>query len=144
MADALGKLIRLHRRQLDEKRRALVQQEAELAALNDRLDDLEAERDREQTLSRGDLDMARAFPAYLARYRARRADLVAAITAKQAAVEQARAVVAEAFQEVKRYEIALENREKREEAERNRAEQALLDELGLDAFRRAQSGSGKG
>ena len=49
--------------------------------------------------------------------------------------------VAEAFAELKKYEITKANRERREQEEANRIEQNLLDEMGL-AMHRRNSGEG--
>ena len=81
---ALDSLIRLHRWQVDERRRNLAQSQAEVA---------------EQ-------------------------------------IERSRAALAEAFQEVKRYEIMAANRARQQQRRAARREQGVLDDLGTEAFRR--------
>ena len=46
--------------------------------------------------------------------------------------------IREAYQELKTFEITQENREKREAAELERKNNAVLDEIGLTLYRRKQ------
>ena len=46
--------------------------------------------------------------------------------------------IREAYQELKTFEITQENREKREAAELERKNNAVLDEIGLTLYRRRQ------
>src|SRR5919199_4442162 len=103
---ALETLIRVHRWQLDERR----QQLGELDRLADklrlerrRLDDEDAAEQRAAALSH---EASLAYPNYAAALRDRRAKLDASIAGVEEQIVRARDALAEAFQEVKRYELA--------------------------------------
>ncbi len=60
------------------------------------------------------------------------------------AIDAARAEVREAFQEVKKYELARDNYERREREKVARREQRELDELGANMHRRKKASGGEG
>lgn len=135
---SLKTVIRLHKWQLDEKRRAL----AELQNLRDRLlaerHRLEQEMLHEQQVARNDPVAAFGYAAFAraALERGRRLQDSIAQVERQIAV--ASDEMAEAFQELKRYELAEEERVKREREKLRRREEAMLDETALVGFRRRQ------
>jgi flagellar FliJ protein len=136
---ALDGLIRLYKWQLDERR----QQVAELERLEDRLkselkklhDDVAAE----QRVAAASEDAARAWSGWSAVAAARRKTLETSIAEAQEQMVRAREALAEAFQEVKRYEIALAAREKREKIALSRRAQQRQDEIALQTYRNRRS-----
>ncbi|MBU2090142.1 MAG: flagellar FliJ family protein, partial [Alphaproteobacteria bacterium] len=76
------------------------------------------------------------YGAYLAEARLRRAVIEACIKMLQDEARKAHDEVAEAFAELKKYEITQENRDRQAQEEANRREQDSLDEMGLAMFRR--------
>lgn len=133
---ALEQLIRLHRWQLDEKRR----RSADLTRLAERLRgeiaQLEAELRREQEMAAGSIELRRTFAGYASATRSRCAKLTASAREVEAELEQVREEIAEAFQELKRHEQAFSNRQARRQAMLRRREQIASDEIGLAMFRR--------
>ena len=133
---ALQSMIRVHSWVLEEKRRGL----AEIQAFVDKLkndialldQNIEAERGVTGRLEEANL----AFPAFVAAALDRRKRLCETISNLEQQVDEARDAVAEAFQELKAYEMAYENQERREAAGRARAERIGQDELGIDLYRR--------
>ena len=134
--NSLKQLIRLHRWNLDEKRRKL----NEFESLRDRMlgdiAELEQLAERETEIAAQNREGAMAFPQFFSVLLERRRKLTNSLGEVEVAIEEARERLAEAFQEVKRYEIAAENAAKREADKRRLKETTLENELGLESFRR--------
>jgi len=127
----LAALIRLHTWRLDEKRREL----ADLQRLEDQfLEDgrrLEAEMAAEQEFAKTSDSGAFSYGGFAVGVIERRKRIEASIDEVRRRIDDKRAEVAEAFQELKRYEITQAERLKRERAEADRRTQADLDEISL-------------
>ncbi|MHA1535916.1 MAG: hypothetical protein ACTSUD_00035 [Alphaproteobacteria bacterium] len=136
---ALPNLIRLHRWQLDERRRAVADLESLRLAINEDIERLEAEIGRESGASRELTKGVALFPSYFVNARARRARMDASVDEIAASLDAARDEAAKAYQELRKYETVLENHERQEELAENRREQAEQDEIGLGIFRRRAS-----
>ncbi len=134
--NSLKQLIRLHRWNLDEKRRKLT----EFESLRDRMlgdiAELEQLAERETEIAAQNREGAMAFPQFISVLLERRRKLTNSLGEVEVAIEEARERLAEAFQEVKRYEIAAENAMKREAHKRRLKETTLENEQGLESFRR--------
>ncbi len=142
---ALGSLVRVHTWALNEKRQTLVGLEELSDKLHQDLENLEAELRHEQSAATGSVEGTIAFPAYVAAALERRKKLRVSIANLDLAIEAAREEVREAFREVKKYEIARDNHEKRERERIAKREQTELDELGVTLHQRkkaAQRGGG--
>jgi flagellar export protein FliJ len=133
---ALDQLVRLHGWTLDERRRKVVDLEQLAERLQADLTRLDADLAREEATAVTSLELQAAFTAYAAIARKRREKLARSIADVALEIERAQAEVTEAFQELKRYEQALANRQSREATERQRREQATADEIGLQMHRR--------
>jgi flagellar export protein FliJ len=133
---ALGSLVRVHTWELNEKRQKLV----ELQELSDKIrqdvENLEAQLQHEQSAAAGSIEGTIAFPAFVAAALERRKKLRVSIANLDLAIEAAREEVREVFQEVKKYELARDNHEKRERERIAKREQNELDELGVNLHRR--------
>lgn len=140
MGKTLANLIRLHKYNVDEKRRVLGVLYGELNDLEKKLNDLHAQLVEEQRISQSS-DQQQAMFAY-GRFHQRamliRDELVEAIRAKEEEVEAAREEVNEAYQELKVYEQAEKNRLEKEEKERLRKENIEMDEIAMNLYRREQ------
>ena len=136
---SLKTVIRLHKWQLDEKRRAL----AELQNLRDRLfaelHRLEQEMLHEQQVARADPVAAFGYAAFAKAALERGKRLQDSIAQVEKQIAAATEEMAEAFQELKRFELAEEERLKREREKIRRKEDAMLDETALVGFRRRQA-----
>lgn len=132
----IGTLIKLAKRRLDEQRRKV----ADLERLKDNLVSMGNELDREiageRTAAAAAQEFASSFPAFMAAAIERRANLRRSLAEAEAAILVARDELAERFQEVKRYELAAEIRDKREREKADRRSQSVLDEIGLNLHRR--------
>lgn len=132
----LKSLIRLSDTALNERRRELNIVEDREAEIKRLLDELEAEKRREQALSRELEAGAFAYSGYAQGTIRRRKELEKKLEALQPELERARDALSQAFQELKRYEIALDQRVKSEKAEEERKTTLMLDEISLNMHRR--------
>ena len=131
-------LIRLHRWQLDEKRRQLVELQRLQDELQEQLARLEAEIKGEQRTAAVEVATTAYGPyAQLAVMRRTKINHSLADVGRQ--INEARDAVSEAFQELKRSELLQEQRQKRALAVADRRATIEQDELGLRNYRRQQS-----
>lgn len=133
---ALDSLIRLHRWQVDERRRDLATLEDLAAKLHAEHLKLDAEDERERAVASASPEAAFGYAGYARTLidRRRRLEQTEAEVAEQ--IARAREALAEAYQEVKRYETAAANRQKQQEEREARRQQQTLDALGVEGFRR--------
>jgi flagellar FliJ protein len=143
MAD-LKTLIRLHKFQLDEKRRALAEIMTVIENMQGQRRAHEAAMAEEQRLASESFEAQRDWPAYSREAKQRLAMLDQAIAQIRIKEQEMAAQVQEAFEELKRVETIQERRIAEEEAERAKAERQELDEIGSIAYdrrRRDDAGS---
>lgn len=124
-------LIRLKRFQVDEKRRQVAQIESMIAEFERMAGDLDREIRMEEGRA-GITDTAHfAYPTYAKAAMGRRDNLRGSADDLKVKLEAARALLAEAFEDLKKVEI-LEDREKAtERAHETQREQAEMDRIGL-------------
>ncbi len=136
---SLKTIIRLQKLQLDEKRRVL----AELHTLADRLrneiEKVKQEIAHEQETVRDDFSVSFTYSNFAQAALERGRKLGESLGQVEAQINIATDEMAEAFQELKRYELAEEERLKRERDKQKRKEAAMLDETALVGFRRRQA-----
>ena len=124
-------LIRLKKFQVDEKRRKVAQIEAMIAEF----DRIAAELDREIKLEQdraGIHDPAHfAYPTYAKAAIQRRENLTRSADELRIQLEDAKSLLTEAFEELKKVELLDERDQARERAEESAREQADLDSIGL-------------
>ncbi len=135
---ALDSIVRVHRWVLDEKQRKLADLRTLVEKLKLDLESLDAELEAEREVSEISDEAGAAFPAYAAAALSRRRRLCETIANLEQESEAAREEVTEAFSELKKYEIASDNREARESEKRKRSERINLDELGVSIYRRSR------
>ena len=127
-------LIRLKKFQVDEKRRKVAQIEAMIAEF----DRIAAELDREIKLEQdraGIHDPAHfAYPTYAKAAIARRENLKRSADELKVQIDDAKAALGEAFEELKKVEMLDERDQAREKAEDNTREQAELDRIAALRF----------
>ena len=127
-------LIRLKKFQVDEKRRKVAQIEAMIAEF----DRIAAELDREirsEQERAGIHDPAHfAYPTYAKAAIGRRGKLRQSAGELKAQLDDAKAMLGEAFEELKKVEMLDERDHAREKAEENAREQAELDRIAAVRF----------
>ena len=122
-------LIRLKKFQVDEKRRKVAQIEAMIAEFDRIAGELEREIKIEQDRA-GIHDPAHfAYPTYAKAATARRENLKHSTDELRVQLEDAKAALGEAFEELKKVEMLDERDQARERSEANAREQAELDRI---------------
>ena len=127
-------LIRLKKFQVDEKRRKVAQIEAMMAEF----DRIASELDREIKLEQdraGIHDPAHfAYPTYAKAAMGRRENLKRSSDELRTQLDDAKAMLGEAFEELKKVEMLDERDHAREKAEQNQREQTELDRIAALRF----------
>ncbi|HZQ14977.1 MAG TPA: flagellar export protein FliJ [Pseudolabrys sp.] len=127
-------LIRLKKFQVDEKRRKVAQIEAMIAEFERIASDLDREIKTEQDRA-GIHDPAHfAYPTYAKAAIARRENLKRSADELKVQLDDAKAVLGEAFEELKKVEMLDERDHAREKAEANAREQTELDRIAAMRF----------
>ncbi|MBL6945273.1 MAG: flagellar FliJ family protein [Rhodospirillales bacterium] len=135
MVKDIHSLIRLHDWEVDEKRRALGELLGAVAALEARARKLEEDLVAEQKAARETPSEAGMYYGNYAEVCIqRRAEFVQAIAEVEKQILEAQEILAEAYRELKKYEVVQANRDAAELAELARREQMWLDELGIQKF----------
>jgi flagellar export protein FliJ len=135
---SLDTLIKLHRWQLDEQRRKVAEIENLAEKLRAELQRLDGEEQLEQQVAGDSHEANYAYSGYAKSLIDRRAKLAQSITETEQQIVEARAALADAFAEVKRYEIAAANRLLAKHRGLERLRQQELDEVALAGFRRRE------
>ena len=133
---SLDTLIKLHRWQLDEQRRKVAQFENLAEKLRAELRRLDGEEEFEQRVAGESHEANYAYSGYAKSLIDRRAKLTRSIEDTARQIVDARAALADAYAEVKRYEIAAANRLLAKHRGIERLRQQELDEVALAVYRR--------
>jgi flagellar protein FliJ len=133
---ALDGLIRLHRWKLDEKRLKLAELERLVGALREEMRKLEGAVAHEGAVASASAEASYGFGAFAAEAIERRRRLEQSLAEADEQVRAASDEVADAFRDLKKFDV-VKSRELRLAEERTRRrEQATLDEIGLTLYRR--------
>jgi len=136
-------LIRLSKWNVDEKQRVLVALQGREDEILSWIKQSEERLKEEQRVATEDATgVGFSYGAFAKAWLARRQQLLAMLDMVRAEIVKAREELAEAFNELKTYEITQRERERRAQAERDRKEQAFLDEIGLNIHRRRDKQEG--
>jgi len=129
-------LIRLHKFELDEKRRALQELETHMMRIIEARQRLDQELIEEQNTASQALELGMTYAGYAQKFIERRAKLEEDIANMRVEVEKAEIIVQMAFQELKKFEITAERQAAAEKYESDRREQSELDEAGINRHHR--------
>jgi len=129
-------MIRLHKWQLDEKRRNMGELEKMRAGLQQNLTDLQAELIREQKKVTESSVVSISYAGYAQQVMVRRTNIVNSILEVEASIEDMKDQLAEAFKELKKFEVVEQRKQERKRADQNRRQQSELDELAINMHRR--------
>jgi flagellar protein FliJ len=132
----LPTLIRVRQWELEEKRRKLADLEGLAAQLDEAIARLDDEVKMEQGIVQSSLEVNFAYAPYAAAAIERRRTLLASLEDVRLQIAAAQEEVTIAYQELKKYEVAQDNRRRRTRAEASRRENIVLDEIGIEGFRR--------
>jgi flagellar export protein FliJ len=129
-------MIRLHKWQLDVKRRELAGLENMRHDLLDRKKGIEQELMSERAAATNS-EVGFAYASFAEASFARRRKLENSIAEVDVSIEAKKAEIAEIFQELKKFEILAERQVAREKVSAGRKMQADMDEISLNMYRRA-------
>ena len=136
-AKGLHNLIRLHEWTVDERRRELGTHLREREEMDRARDLMDQELQREQALAAANPDgLGVTFGAYYNLYRYRRDRLELVMRKKDEEILEARDILSRAYMDLKKYQVAQEVRDREAAEEAARKEQEVLDEIGLQLYRR--------
>jgi flagellar export protein FliJ len=130
-------LIRLKKFQVDEKRRKVAQIETMIAEFDRMVSDLDREIKTEQDRANIHDPTHFAYPTYAKAAIARRDNLRRSAGELKTQLDDAQALLGEAFEELKKVELLDQRDQERERAEQNAREQAELDRIGAMRFHQA-------
>ncbi len=133
MPNALKTLERIKKFELDEQRRILVVKLENLEKLQNQLQNLNEEYEREKAFVAANPTFG-DFGAYTEQYLKKQRRLKKNIAAAEAEIEQIRDVMADIFKEQKTFSIIDNIHQKARQKELDAAEQKLLDEVGTNAY----------
>ena len=137
MAKGLTTLARLTKWTVDQRRRALGALLRELEDLETSRRGLDTELVQEQSAAADNPDEAGLlYGTYAEGYVNRRDIMDGSIRAKKAETENALEELNESYRELKKYEVARDNRSRLELVEEVRHEQIELDDIGIETYRR--------
>lgn len=143
MAKDLHNLIRLNEWEVDEKRRKLGELLRLMANLEAQAKALEEELVREQAQAADQpVEGGILYGAYAENVIDRRERIKESMDQMEVAIEEAREELRVAYLELKKYEVAQENRDRRMAREAARRETMEYDEIGIETFRRASGSRG--
>jgi hypothetical protein len=142
MSETLESLIRLHRRQVDERQRQVTELETLAATLRQELQRLAAEQASEQGAASGKNLLTRhVYPGTIRRSLHRQTTLEQSLAETEAQTAQARDALARAVQELKRYEVAHAARGRlRMNGAARRDRRVETDVIPIENFRRRANG----
>ena len=126
---SLRTLLKLARRDLETLRRALAEQIARQTALQDRILGHEQTIKDEQRAALRDYESGRAYGGYAAAALAVRRALAAEHESVGVEIDRLRALIAEAHVETRKFERLIELEEARLKVQREKREDAALDEM---------------
>lgn len=135
----LKTLIRIRREALDARRRRLVALETQRDQVDRQLVALADQLVAEQTTAAKDPVYLMTYEGFLRQVDQERERLTQRRETLVRDIARASDEIALAFSEVKKFEIALERRVRREAAEAARREDLELEEIGLTGFRQRQN-----
>lgn len=128
-------LIRFQKWKVDEQRRVVGELEGNKAQYTNKIDEMEASVEREKNLW-NDNQMDSTFGVYLNRIKKQRDDFEEVIATIQIDIDKERDVLRELFQDLKQFEIAQANRVAAAKNKEAKAEEAELNDIGIQLHRR--------
>lgn len=137
----LKTLIRIQKQQLDEKRKALAAAETQKIKLERALETAQKELAREQQLVEQQPDMAFSFTGFAEANQKKQQNLAAAIQQKDVEIHTLEEGIHVLFSDLKKYDIALDQAEKKQAEEEKRRETIQFNDIAQENFRRQQDDS---
>ncbi|WP_321394058.1 flagellar FliJ family protein [Emcibacter sp.] len=136
MTKGIDGMIRLHKWQLDEKRRQLTELETMRDDLLARKEQLAQQLVSEQEKVSNSQIIDISYANFATAIAQRQEKLMESMAEIEASIEDMKDQVSESFKELKKYEVVEQRERERQVAKENRRQQADLDELSIQMHRR--------
>lgn len=138
MAKGLSGIVRLHKWQVDEKRRQIAELEVMKEELQGKLEKLLTGLANErETLSKSNV-VDINYANYASNVMSRQENIEASIVEVDVSIENMKDELADAFKELKKYEIVEQRAMERARQVEKKREQERLDEISINMFRNKQ------
>ena len=137
---ALRRLVQIHNWDLEQRRKRLAELEQLAEKTRRQIAEVDAQIEEEKAHAAMSPDGSQLFASFLSVALTRRKRAEARLASLEATLERTRGEVEQAFQELKKFEVADEQQQQKRAKEDLRRQQLALDELGLEAHRRRASG----
>ena len=134
-------LIKLHRRQLDQLRRQQAEKETQKEQLHDVLTRMIEELEHERQLAYENVEMSQFFGGYAKRIKERQEIVMKEIMKLDKEIRELALEITEKFSELKKFEIARDNRLKRMKDEAERKERIMMDDIAIQGHSRKEENS---
>jgi flagellar export protein FliJ len=134
----LDGLIKLHKFEVDEKRRVLAELFLELEKLQTRLQKNHDQFESEKNHAKENPDLHHYIPSYMARYQRDKKIIAEAMISCEEKIEEAKDDLLLSFSELKKFEMTEQERKRLAELARKVKEAKMFDDVALDIFRRQQ------
>ena len=135
----LTTLIKLHKRKVDDLRRDLGKMENEKSQLQLATEKLKQELQDEIRLAEKQPEMSTFFGGFADRIRKRQEQIQKEIIMLDLQMIALRDDISEAFSELKKFEIALDNAKQRKKEDEARKETVMLDDIAAQQHRRKEN-----
>lgn len=142
--NSLHSVIRVHRWQLDEKRRALADLESLAERLSLELRKLDNEVERERSVVDQGNGSGSDFANYLKAVQIRREHLTESREQVERQIAAASKDIAESYRDLKKYEIVQSDRERNTQLRLRRRETTLYDEIAVTRHSRRDTAKSEG
>ena len=129
-------LIQLNQCKVDEQRRKVIALEILYERPSEEVSQLQADIEREGRNSGDSVGSSQAFSAFLAGAMAQREKLRGSIADLQLQISAAKDDIADAYRELKSYEVSQASRDAREHRKQELRERVKMDEIGKGMHRR--------
>tara|TARA_B100000686_G_C16284729_1_gene710627 strand:- start:67 stop:483 length:417 start_codon:yes stop_codon:yes gene_type:complete len=136
---AITSLIRLHKWELEQKRRELVFLQGEEISIIKEKKDLENQLKKEQKFIANDIDLLRLYGNYAQYIIQEREKLDSDLKLIDKKLIEARIKVGEAYQDLKKYEIFLADLKEKIKKKIQDIENIEADEISIEIYRRSQA-----
>lgn len=143
MTKGLSGIIRLHKWQVDEKRRQITELEVMRSELIEKLEKLKSDLESEKEILAKSNVVDINYANYASAVMKRRENLEGSITEIDVSIENMKDELSDAFKELKKYEIVEQRALERERLEQQKREQDRLDEISINMYRANGTRSGR-
>ncbi len=132
----LDSIIRLHKHELDEQQKQLAELNSLATKIEQDIQNLEKQKEKEIIAIQGDVLLTAALPSYLEKCKKQKDDLLLSLEFVEEKIDEMRNSIQEKFTELKKFELIDTKRKSEKEKALLKKENEELDEIALDNYRR--------